>query len=130
MKITKQHLKQIIKEEYINEISPQTKTDPGGFKGIISMAEQASNAAENLETKLLHASNNAQGALFQDDPDGDLPEEIYIIKRFIESIKKAAMWGIGSGTVPLAMSQMGPEEEKRQRQRLHTPGYKRDDLGE
>ena len=51
MKITKQHLKQIIKEEYINEISPQTKTDPGGFKGIISMAEQASNAAENLETK-------------------------------------------------------------------------------
>jgi hypothetical protein len=130
MKITKNRLKQLIKEEYINEISPRTKTDPGGLKGIISMAEQAANAAENLETKLLNASNSVQGALFQDDPDGDLPEEIYIIQRFIESIKKAAMWNLGASSVPFAISQMGPEEEKRQRQRLHTPGYKRDDSGE
>lgn len=130
MKITKEKLKQIIKEEYINEIAPSTITDPGGFQGIIKMAEQASIAADNLETKITQAAKRSQGPLFQDDPDYDLPEELVVIQRFIESIKKAAMWQSAAGMAPSAMHQMDPVEYQRQVKRSHTPAYKRDDLEE
>jgi hypothetical protein len=130
MKITKEQLKQIIKEEYINEITPSTKTDPGGFQGIIKMAEQAAIAADNLETKITQATKRSQGPLFQDDPDYDIPEELIVIQRFIESIKKAAMWQSAANVAPSAMHQMDPVEYQRQVKRSHTPAYKRDDLEE
>jgi len=130
MKITKRRFKQLIKEEYINEIAGRTETNPGGFKGIIKMAEQASIAADNLETKITQASKSSQGPIFQDDPDYDIPEELVVIHKFIEAIKKAALWGVASSSVPFAMHQMGREEELRQKKRLHTPAYKRDDSGE
>ena len=98
------------KEFGLNEISPKTKFDPGGFKGILTMAEQAGYAIDNLETKFA----------------GDPPEELYTIQRFVESMKKAAMWQIAGGEAAAAMHQMPPEEYTKQVRRVHTPAYKRD----
>ena len=114
MKIPKDKLEFIIKEELeglLNEISPKTQFDPGGLKGIMKMANQAEWALDNLEMK------------FEDEA----PQEIYTLQRFIESIKKAAMWQIAAGEAPTAMSQMSPERYIKQVRRAHAPGYKRDD---
>jgi hypothetical protein len=117
MKITKQQLKQIIKEELektLNEISPQTQFLPGGFKGIEKMASRASWALDNLEQKF----------------EGEPPQEIYTIQKFIEAIKKTSLWSLGADVAQSALHQMSPSEYRRQYQRLHTPAYKRDELQE
>ncbi len=126
MNITKQRLKEIIKEE-INEISKKTEVDPGGINGIIKMANRASIAADNLETKILNVSKQAQTPLFSDGSTNDIPEELVIIQRYIDSIKKAAQWIGAASAVPTAMHQMEPSEYLRQKKRAHTPAYKRDE---
>ena len=112
MKINKNQLEEIIKEEIVNalnEISPKTKFLSGGFKGIEKMALQAEWALDNLEQKF-------------DDP----PEEIYIIQKFLESIKKAAMWQLGSNEMMYALHSMSESERDKHFKRSHTPAYKRD----
>ena len=115
MKITKEQLKQIIKEEIenLNEISPRTEFTPSGFRGIEEMAKQAEWALDNLEQKF----------------EGEPPQEIYTIQKFIEAIKKTSWWNQAAGVSGQAFSQMEPEEYKRQYRRAHTPAYKRD-IGE
>ena len=114
MKITKEQLKQIIKEEIenLNEISPRTEFTPSGFRGIEEMAKQAEWALDNLEQQFVEP-----------------PQEIYTIQKFLEAIKKTSWWNQASGVSGLAFSQMEPEEYKRQHRRVHTPAYKRD-IGE
>ena len=127
MKIPKNKLEVIIKEELeglLNEISPKTQFDPGGFKGIMNMAKQAEWALDNLEMKF----------------EGEAPQEIYTIQRFIESIKKASMWQLAANTAPTALSgKLGDpyasdaakakvaSDLTKQVRRAHTPAYKRDE---
>jgi hypothetical protein len=126
MNISKKRLKEIIKEE-INEISKKTEVDPGGFEGIIKMAEKAALAADNLETKIIRASKTSQDPLFQDEMGHDIPEELVTVQRYIDSIRKAAMWQTATGLAPTAFYSMKPEEYESQYKRLHTPAYKRDE---
>lgn len=113
-RFTKQQLEQIVEEETFNvlsEITPKTKFQPGGFKGILKMATMAEHAVDNLETK------------FADKP----PQEIYDIQKQLDSIKKEVLWQIGSGEALYAFT--SPETEKeteRQAKRMRAPAFKRD----
>ena len=98
MKISKERLKQIIKEEVLNEISPRTFKMRGGFKGIEFMSQQAEWALDNLEQKF----------------DGEPPEEIYTIQKFLEAIKKSAWWAQAAHAASSALHQMDPDEYEKQ----------------
>ena len=112
MKITKEQLEQIIREELdntLNEISLATKQYDSGFKGISDMAFLAGISADNLAQK------------FDDEP-----EELIRIQKLVRGIKQAADWQLGAHEMPTALHQMDPAEKKSAIEKAHTIPYKRD----